>query len=605
MATDLAPAAVPGPSDPPGTTPAPAPAGGLLASMLAPVDPARPTFDLTPTAGQADTAVTGGSSAAYHGNEAQDTAQQGSGGANGRKQQGVVRAWLLAGAARWAKGGGAQNKRLDLSKAKAQANQVKENRQVKVNRSDSPLPGKASNGSGGNGSGGKSAAARNSPAGKAAGGAKNSPNGAANGGAKGDPKGPLKSPGRTNQTPAGRSAGGPPAGNARTQGPDRSPRRGTDSPGGKTNAPAPKPSKVDLKKTPPGGSGKSTGQGPAGGSGKASAGGSDRKGLLPGSRTGGKDSKTGAKETADTKAGRKTAGPDGAKTAPGTKTPGGSKGPALTKGKADTVKPGATKPGTTTGDKADDSTKNPKPSPAETPKTRTEQVNGKPFSTRESRETGYRDGTRAAKAAAHVQAYKDGAKDGWTDTQQAAAREKDRLTKAHQARKNAQDEEQQVTGTTTSADPHKPEPITVKDVTASGVELGHGAARDSLSRGEVRTLKAFERRLGEQVTRLTQAAEDTKILKAHAEEQADKATKLAEEAKSVKGGDKLAGSLARCEEAAKAQAAKAQEIHTRAVRAAEACRVVLTNVEARYGGIYKAVVDSDETAPAELAFYQG
>lgn len=235
---------------------------------------------------------------------------------------------------------------------------------------------------------------------------------------------------------------------------------------------------------------------------------------------------------------------------------------------------------------------------------KTNQTNGKPFSVQESRQTGYRDGTRAAKVAAHTKAYRDGVKDGWSDVTQAADRQKARLDQAHKARKQARDEEKPVTGTQSSADYHEPQPIGVKEVTATDVVLGDGAARESLSRGEVRSLKGFERRLEAKTGTMTKIGEQTKALKGHADEQARKVTKLLEDAKAVKGGEKLAGSLAKLQEAAAVQAGKAEDIHKRAVRAAEGCGVVLTNVETRYGGMYKAVVDSDETAPAEARFYQ-
>lgn len=74
--------------------------------------------------------------------------------------------------------------------------------------------------------------------------------------------------------------------------------------------------------------------------------------------------------------------------------------------------------------------------------------------------------------------------------------------------------------------------------------------------------------------------------------------------KNVEGGDKLVGSLNRLHESATVQGRKAQELHRRVARAAENTRVVLANVETRYGSIYKAVCDSDLTKPAELAWYR-
>ena len=158
----------------------------------------------------------------------------------------------------------------------------------------------------------------------------------------------------------------------------------------------------------------------------------------------------------------------------------------------------------------------------------------------------------------------------------------------------------------TSADHHKtlPQPIGVTQVTANTIHLGDGAQRDSMSRGEVRSLKGFERRLDDKSQTMAKVSETTRSLKAHAGEQVQKATQLLEQALAVEGGDKLASALAKYRDIAKVQEMKADELHTRAVRGAEGCRVVLANVETRYGGIYKAVVDSPETTPAELDFYK-
>ena len=89
----------------------------------------------------------------------------------------------------------------------------------------------------------------------------------------------------------------------------------------------------------------------------------------------------------------------------------------------------------------------------------------------------------------------------------------------------------------------------------------------------------------------------------HALQQAKKATHLYEQAQQVHGGDKLAGALARLQQAAQVQALQAAEIHKRAVRAAEACQVLHANADTRYGDIYKAAADSAD-GPAELAYYR-
>ncbi|MEU0837677.1 hypothetical protein, partial [Streptomyces sp. NPDC005969] len=575
--------------------------------------------------GATDTAVTGTSSAAYHATE--EAAQKDSKtAANNAQKKGIVRAWLLAGAARWGKGGGTQNKRLDMKKAKAQAQQVKETRQVSINRSSTPF-GRGSSASGANGAGGKSLNSK--------------------GNSGGAVKGPKNSNGKAHQGPAGRSGGSAgsagsgsggsggrgPSGGRATDGPTSGRNNSASTKDSKTNGGgrAPKPEKTSLTKGgttnspkgsttsgpkgstsggsaggksgapgPAGSAGKSGGTGKSGGAGSSGSSGSS-KGSGPGSSTTGTNRK--GDKTTPASASKDTSSSKDAKQAP-------ARGDQAAKGK-DTKPAPATDPAKTkTDDKAKVSLRKlnlrkGKTSTETQAGQKTTQTNGKPFSVRASRETGYRDGTRAAKVAAHTKAYRDGVKDGWADVTQVADRQKARLDQAHQARKQDRDKEQPVTGTQSSADYHQPQPIGVKEVTASHVVLGDGAAKDSMSRGEVRSLKGFERRLGAKSDAMTKVAETTKGLQAHAEEQAKKATKRLEDAKAVKGGEKLASALTRLEEAAKIQADKAKEIHKRAVRAAEACAVVLANAETRYGGMYKAVVDSDETAPAELHFYKG
>jgi hypothetical protein len=604
VASDAINPAVPGPADPPDANAPGRPAEGLIASLLAPVAPARPTFDLTAPAGAGgatDAAVTGVSSAAFHGTE-EATQQDSKAAANSAQKKGIWRAWMLAGAARWGRGGGTQNKRLDMKKAKAQAQQVKETRTVSINRSPAPL----SKGSFGAGSKGSSNKSLNSK-----------------GNSGGAVKGPQNSNGKAHQGPAGRSGNGAGTGPGGSGGRGPSGGRTTNGPGGRGDSASPKSPKTDAggRRTPKqektsltkggttnspkdtsGGSagGKKGAPGPAGSPGKS--GGTGSGGSTGGSKGSGsgwfsssKNGKTPAAKDAPTSKDTKQAPAQGDKTAKGkdTKaapTPGSAAtDPAKTNGK---TKVNLLKRKRQTPDMAGQ-----KSSP-DTP------ANGKRFSTRESRETGYRDGTRAAKVAAHTKAYRDGVKDGWADTTQAADQQKSRLDEAHQARIKARDEEKPVTGIETSADYHQPEPIGVKEVTTSHVVLGDGAARESLSRAEVRSLKGFERRLEAKTGTMTKIGEQTKSLKGHADEQAKKVTKLLEDAKAVKGGEKLAGSLAKLQEAAAVQAGKAEDIHKRAVRAAEGCGVALANVETRYGGMYKAVVDSDETAPAELRFYK-
>ncbi|WP_331763105.1 hypothetical protein OG571_47240 (plasmid) [Streptomyces sp. NBC_01369] len=641
MSANAAPAAVPEPNDPAGTTPSTSPAPGLIASMLTPVEPARTAFSLQPqmaengtTGDTADTPVTGVSSAAFHGDGAaqQDATGTGSGNGSGKQKPGIWRAWLLAGAARWGRGGGALNKRLDMQKARAAAHQVKETRQVSVNRSGGfGSGGGRSSGTSATGPGGKSLDSKGSQGGSGKG-PKNTPGGTKGGGTgpgggtapgtKADRTSPSKTPtGDTGRTP-------------KPQKPPKDNGKGGTGKGGANGNSTGGANGTSAN----GASGKSGSQGPAGSPGKSGSGstsnGKAPKSDAPSSSRTSKDSKP--KESG----GKQADGTPGNRPAPKAGTGAaeqGGKDSAPKSGKDTKKTPAKTdesKPGTAQDTKSGNDTK----AGAGTDPTKTgttQPANERElFSVQPSRETGYRDGTRAAQAAAHVKAYRDGVKDGWTDTAEAAEREKARLDQAHADRKNARKDQNMTYGkpveydsggfhpisadgsngtriyidgssTGTSVPHHDPTPIPVKDVTGTHVFLGDGANRASMTRGEVRSVKDFERRLEERAAGLDKAVEQTRNLKAHADTQARQATRLLEAARGAKGGEKYVGRLTRLQEAAQAQAAKADEIQKRALRAAEKCRAVLSNIQARYGGIYKAVVDSPETAPAELAFYKG
>lgn len=254
---------------------------------------------------------------------------------------------------------------------------------------------------------------------------------------------------------------------------------------------------------------------------------------------------------------------------------------------------------------ADTSKKTVTPAPA-TPTTSA--GTGRPLNVQESREAGYRDGVRAGTVAAHLGAYRDGVRDGWADRKQDAAREKGRLDKAHADHKQ-QPQPQPTTLKVPPMPTHAPtntapQPVQVTGIDATHIQLGTGASRTHISRGEVRTLAGFQRKLAEKTDALTQISERTRALEAHAKVQADRITNLLEQARAVKGGEKLAAALTRLQEAAKVQEGHAAEVRKRAVRAQEACTTVAANTDTRYSGIYQAVIDSPETAPAELSYYR-
>ena len=621
MASDTVPAAVPGPGDPAGTTPTNSPAAQPrgLAGLLSAVDPARPTnpaaFHINPTTtGVEETAVNGASSTEFHGtnNNTTDTGKGGNGGKGGRQERSIMRAWLLAGAERWKQGGAARVKRLEMQKARHQANQVKETRTVSVNRSGGFLSGgsKGSGGSGNSGTG-KSLTSKNN-SGRSATGPKNS---------HGSHRGGTGRPGN------GGSAGGSGSGGHTNRGPAGGRGKQHNTPGGSSNGSR---LRKDNGGTPKNGHGKNDGHGktdkphsPKGATGP--------KGGSSGSTTGGKPGTQGPAG----RTGKDGHTGSGAGTSNG-KTPGKGQAPerpwkktADTAGGAKTVdlkkKTSKTDPTKTTGPNATadktTSPSKPAPHPTKTPgpgTNATDSTKKTPSAKRtplqESRETGYRDGTRAAKVVAHVEAYRDGARDGYRDTKNAAGREKARLDKAHDVRKQQREKDQPVTGAS-SADHHPtpapgdastPDaaPVQVTGIDATHIHLGNGATRTHISRGEVRTLKGFERAFTTKADTMTRIADASKAFAANDAERTKAITYLMEQARAVKGGESLVADLMRLQEAATVREAKATELYRRSVRAADNTRVLLSNVETRYGGMYQAVVDSPLTKPAEAAYYR-
>ncbi|MER6917092.1 hypothetical protein ABT354_36090 [Streptomyces sp. NPDC000594] len=239
-----------------------------------------------------------------------------------------------------------------------------------------------------------------------------------------------------------------------------------------------------------------------------------------------------------------------------------------------------------------------------------------------SRETGHGDGSRVRNVVDHVQAYAKGAKDGYQDKKEENGKEHARLDEAHAGRKAKQQDPKKdspkgvaVTGpdgrTLVIAPPEEGDdgmstdvkPLLVKEINANTLTLEVEGAPKPISRKELRNFKQYERKLEGKESYLVKVAETCKSLQAAAELEARDCQRLAEQAKGVEGGQKLAGKLAKLADAAKAQAVEAAELHKRARRAAEMCKVVLTNIGTRYAPLYKAVVDSDETKPAELRFY--
>ncbi|WP_328545481.1 hypothetical protein [Streptomyces europaeiscabiei] len=602
MATDTVPAAVPGPPDPPGrAATGEQPGRGFLASMVAAVEPARPTtFDLNPTTGGApaadpdgvlDRSAPGVSSASFRGTA--EEAAKGNDPAGARHKKSVWKEMLLAAATRWAKGGGTANKRLDLRKAKAQAHQVKESRTTTVTKSGG-LPVRNSGGSGagtnkgtgksGGGSAGKGPTNGKTPsnstsngtgsngAGRAGSGGSSGGRGSGGGqGSNGTSSGGRKPNGTgTSGSGSGKSPAGPKASSGGTG-------KGTDSSAGQ------KTSKGDPSTRAGKGSGASSG----GGTGSGASGGAGKPGSA------GKSGKDGASGKAGTGTDAKGTGgkPDPTKDPKPSSTTDVGKGVAKD-GSGGSTGPAAGKPGgQNTG-----SGKGGGQQPAGAEKTPLQK----------SRETGHGDGSAARRVADHVKAYVDGTRDGWADEKTKNAREHDRLDKAHTDQKTKTGSTPAVVIVTDEGDDGVStdvKPLLVKEIDANTLTLGSDSARGSVSRRELRNFKQYERKLETKETVLQKIAEACKALEKQAEEEAKDCQKLAEQAKGVEGGAKLITTLNKLAESAKNQAAEAGELAKTAQRAAEMCKVVLTNIQTRYAPLYKAVVDSDETKPAEGRFY--
>ncbi|GAA1924004.1 hypothetical protein GCM10009753_66610 [Streptantibioticus ferralitis] len=600
MATDTAPPAPGEPPDPPtspvaGTASAPAADTGIMAALMAAVEPARPVTatgagarpaDDDPAAkadadGVVDRSSPGVTSAAY--NAPEDLAGAGSDAAGARYKEGVIKTLIRAGATRWAKGGGTANKRLDLERARAGAHQVKEARTTTVMKSPG-LPTR--NGSGGVGGGGRNlggnsggSSGRNSTGNGSAGTGRG-----VNGGATGSGgRGPSGSDG------SGGSGGG--RGSSGSNGSSGSGGgRGTSGNGG-GGSPKDTGSKGSADS---GGKGKSGFSGNAGADGKAGKDGkSGASGSSGGSATGGSSGGSkgkGAKVDLE-KGGGSGRGPSG---------PSGSSGGSGSGGGAGkNGKDGAAGHGS-----AGIDTRSP---------------------LQRSRETGHGDGSAVRNVVDHVKAYAMGAKDGYQDKKEENGKEHARLDRKHAQYKAQQqtpkkDDPQQQEETTVTgpsgqrlviAPPDEGDdgvstdvkPLLVKEIDTNTLTLGTQGARGSISRKELRNFKQYERKLEAKENHLIKVADACKSLEAAAEVEAKDCQELADQAKAVEGGEKLAAKLTKLADHAKAQATEAAELHKRAKRAAEMCKVVLTNIGTRYAPLYKAVVDSDETKPAELRFY--
>lgn len=232
-----------------------------------------------------------------------------------------------------------------------------------------------------------------------------------------------------------------------------------------------------------------------------------------------------------------------------------------------------------------------------------------PRRTQKAREAGYRHGTHIGEAAAQAGAYRDGIKDGITARTDNGRREKGEMDAIHAGR-NKQREEHPVTTAATSADHHQntaapgqAQPIPAAAVNGK-IHLGPGAARKTISRGEVRSLRDYQGRLGEKAGCLQQDTEETVQIKAEAEDLATRALQLLETARSLELGDASIGAATTANEAVGQVSSLVQALYLKLVRGTDQAQALNINTEIRYGQIYKAVADSVEKAPAnDMSYY--
>lgn len=648
MASDTVPAvpdSPPRPAGPATPTDTENPAGtlGWLASAVAPIDPARPQFDLTPDAAAGPDSIPGQPAAsstdfAIQPDPPTDTTS--SGGA----KEGVWRTWLRAAAERWRRGGDIHVKRLEMLKAKAQAVQLKESRTVTVNRS----PGITTNAGagGGSGLGSKSNGSKNTPG---SGGGRGSGGGARNrsdaGSGSGRPAAGPRPGNGSHRTDRGQDAAGR-GSSHRDRNASRDRRNPSKDSAGKPSADTRSKSPKDTTspRTPASGSG--SGAGPKTPKGSRTTGGTDTATCGDSSSI---NNKRPPKDKNTVGGGTAPAARDPKTGSGGTKQPGKPTTPGTGTGKpVDLTKHDKTKPtaGGKTADGKDTTAAKPKgetapdaptgkdSKPEKTGKDGKKPVtgpDGTPVHTQPTREAGYRDGSRIATVVAHGQAYKDGVKDGYRDTKDATDREKTRLDTAHHDRRQqrpapvprAEKKEKPVQPTdyqaplTEQAGPVRP--LRAATVTGTHVVLDNGqpgtppippmpltppaGSMQVCTRGEVRSLKSYERMLEAKVSVMTFTADSAKALEAHAHQQYLKAITLLEQAREIKGGEALLADLARMAENTGVQAQQAAQLRKRAVRGVDATTSLLINVKIRYGEVYKAICNSPLTTPAELDFY--
>ncbi|MFB6665934.1 hypothetical protein [Streptomyces parvus] len=288
----------------------------------------------------------------------------------------------------------------------------------------------------------------------------------------------------------------------------------------------------------------------------------------------------------------------------------------------------------------------PKPQPATTPPAPAD-APGKakprkgPYTAQPAREAGFNAGAQHAATEADKSAWRDGYQDGQQAIRDKAARDKAQLDAARDrarevqpakppvppkpssppAPSDAPDRQQAARPAPTQGTPPMPttpapaEPSTpapameVRPLTAvmSPAQPGtvHLSSNRVMTTGEVRTLRKLTLFLNGKERDTSRIADECKQAKEVSAGRIGEIQKLVEACQDpkIKGGKQLTAALHKLLEATTLQAKEAEKMHGNAARGVEALHTLNHNAEIRHGGVYKAVADSAETAPAERPFY--
>ncbi|MEU8101767.1 hypothetical protein [Streptomyces rubiginosohelvolus] len=267
-----------------------------------------------------------------------------------------------------------------------------------------------------------------------------------------------------------------------------------------------------------------------------------------------------------------------------------------------------------------------------------------PYTAQPAREDGFKAGAQHAAAQADKSAWRDGYEDGQQAIRDKAAHEKAQMDAARDRARgvlpakptaplkplkpsnppgapDVPDRQQANRPTPTQGTAPMPTtPAPTKPSTAapttevrplaavmSLVQPGavHLSSDRVMTTGEVRTLRKLTQFLNGKERETSQIADECKQAKEVSAGRINEVQKLVEACQDpkIKGGKQLTTALHKLLEAITLQAKEAEKLHGNAARGADALRTLNHNAQTRHDGVYKAVADSSETAPAERPFY--